>query len=169
MPISSKKQKRSLETGALIQFSEALAVQLGAGHFSFHELCSPPEPDGLCSLDGQSLHVEVAHIYGRESDAKKLVGCTGKSAVTREQEILSAMRPLGARLLEPLNDLLANKATKTYQTSRVWLLIRSASPLWNLDDFRENKVNIAIPSVHPFKQIWLLCDTRASFGVLRLV
>ena len=166
MPMSS--EKCGLETGALNQFSDALAVMWGEARFAFHELRDPPEPDGLCSLDGQSLHVEVAHFYGTRSDTKQLLGRTGKSAPTPEEQLLSRLVPLDARLLTPLNCLLADKATKTYQTSRVWLLIRSAFPLWNFNDFQENKRNIAIPSQHPFEQIWLLCGPRASFGVLRL-
>lgn len=161
-------EKYGLETGALNQFAEAFALEHGEGRFTFHELRSPPEPDGLCSLDGQTLHVEVGHVYGEESDAKRLLGRTGKSAATLEQRMRTAMMPLDGRLLMPLNSLLASKATKTYQTSRVWLLIRSASPLWGLEDFKEHQASLAIPPKHPFEQIWLLSGPRASFGVLRL-
>lgn len=161
-------EKHRLETGALNQFSEAFALEFGKGRFAFHELRSPPEPDGLCALDDQTLHVEVGHVYGKESDAKRLLGRTEKSAATPEQQMLSAMVSLDRRLLMPLNSLLASKATKTYQTSRVWLLIRSAFPLWSLADFKEHQASIAIPPVHPFEQIWLLCGPRASFGVLLL-
>jgi len=161
-------EKQGLETGALNQFSEVLALELGEGRFSFHELRSPPEPDGLCSLDGQLLHVEVGHFYGTQSDVKQLLGRTGKSAATPEQRMLSAMVPLDTKLLTPLNSLLASKATKIYRTSRVWLLIRSAFPLWSFEDFKDHQAIIAIPPAHPFEQIWLLCGPRASFGVLRL-
>lgn len=161
-------EKRDLETGALSQFSDALAILWGEARFAFHELRDPPEPDGLCSLDGKPLHVEVGHFYGTPSDAKRLLGRTGKSAPTPEEQLLSCLVPLDARLLTPLNRLLTEKATKTYQTSRVWLLIRSAFPLWSHSDFEEHQPSIAIPRQHPFEQIWLLCGPRASFGVLRL-
>jgi len=161
-------EKNGLEVAALNQFSEALALVLGEGRFSFHKLLSTPEPDGLCSFDGQQLHVEVAHVYGTESDAKQLLGRTGKSAATPEQQTLSNMVPLDARLLKPLNRLLADKATKKYQTERVWLLIRSAFPLWRLDDFKKHQASIEIPPAHPFEQIWLLCGPCTFFGVLRL-
>jgi len=161
-------EKHGLEAGALNEFSDALAILWGEARFEFHELRDPPEPDGLCSLGGQSLHVEVGHFYGTQSDAKQLLGRTGKSASTLEEQLHSCLVPLDARLLTPLNRLLADKATKTYQTSRVWLLIRSALPLWNLSDFEEHQAHIAIPPEHPFEQIWLLCGPRASFGVLRL-
>lgn len=161
-------EKQNLEIAALNQFAEALAVIWGNARFVFHELRDPPEPDGLCTLDGQSLHVEVGHLYGTQSDAKQLLGRTGKSTPTPEELLLSCMVPLDARLLTSLNRLLEDKATKSYQTSRAWLLIRSAFPLWNRSDFEEHQKNIAIPPQHPFEQIWLLCGPRASFGVLRL-
>ena len=161
-------EKHGLETGALSQFSDALANLWGEGRFAFHELRSPPEPDGFCSLDKQPLHVEVGHFYGMQSDAKQLLGRKGKSAATGEEKLLSSLVPLDAKLLTPLNRLLADKATKTYQSERVWLLIRSAFPLWNLDDFKAHQADIAIPEAHPFEQIWLLCGPRSSFGVLRL-
>lgn len=72
------------------------------------------------------------------------------------------------RLLVPLNKLLAEKATKIYSASPVWLLIRSAFPLWEQDDFMTHRSNILVPEVHPFEQIWLLCGAQASAGVLRL-
>lgn len=161
-------EKQNLEIGALNQFSDALAVMWGSERFLFRELRDPPEPDGLCSLDGQSLHVEVGHFYGTQSDAKQLLGRTGKSRPTPEELLHSCMVPLDSKLLTSLNRLLEDKATKSYQTSRVWLLIRSAFPLWELRDFKEHQEDIAIPPQHPFEQIWLLCGPRASFGVLRL-
>lgn len=161
-------EKQKLEFSALNQFSEALTALLGEGRFVFHELRDPPQPDGYCSFDGQPLHVEVGHIYGTRSDAKRLLGRTGKSTATPTEMMNARMVPLSARLLGPLNNLLADKATKTYQASRVWLLIRSAFPLWTIDDFREHQAAIRIPRPNHFEQIWLLCGPRVDFGVLRL-
>ncbi len=161
-------EKDGLEIGAITQFSEAMRSELGSGRFSFVELRKPPEPDGYCLLDGETLYVEVGHVYGTQSDAKQLLGRTGKSASSPEQKLHSAMVPLDRRLLTPLNILLVDKATKTYQASRVWLLIRSAFPLWDLHDFKEHQPSILVPEDHPFEQIWLLCGARASSGVLRL-
>lgn len=161
-------EKQKLEISALNQFSEALAAVLGEGRFVFHELRNPPQPDGYCSFDGQPLHVEVGHIYGTRSDAKRLLGRTGKSAAKPAEIMNARMVPLDAKLLRPLNELLADKATKTYQASRVWLLIRSAFPLWTIDDFKGHQAVIRIPQPHHFEQIWLLCGPRVDFGVLRL-
>lgn len=161
-------EKQGLEIGALNEFAEALVSEIGRGRFKFHRLLDPPEPDALCSFDGDLLHLEVAHVYGTQSDVKKLLGRKGKSAPTHAQQICSAEVPLDARLLAPLNDVLSNKATKRYQTSRVWLLVRSAFPLWSIVDFVGNQARIAVPVEHPFEKIWLLCGPRASFGLLRL-
>lgn len=161
-------EKQNLERGAITEFTEALASLIQPRSLVFHELRNPPEPDGFCSLDGKPLHIEVGHLYGTESDAKRLLGRNGKSAPTEKQVLQSALIPLDRRLLAPLNHLLAVKATKTYETDCVWLLIRSAFPLWNVSDFTEYKADIAIPSEHPFEQIWLLCGPQSSFGVLRL-
>jgi hypothetical protein len=166
MPKSS--EKHDLEIEALIQFTDALAALWGAHRFAFHELRSPPEPDGWCSFDGQPLHVEVGHFYGTAADAKQLLGRQGKSAATLEEQRLSDLVPIDIRLLTPLNRLLADKATKSYHAPRVWLLVRSAFPLWDRDDFLAHQAAIAIPDAHPFEQIWLLCGPRSSFGVLRL-
>ena len=161
-------EKHGLEIGALNQFAEALVPVLGEGRFTFDRLLKPPEPDALCSFDGQPLHVEVAHVYGTRSDARKLLGRTGKSAPTDVEQMCSAKMQLDVRLLTPLNDLLSDKATKKYQTSRVWLLIRSAFPLWCIVDFVGNQARIAVPVEHPFEKIWLLCGPRTSFGLLQL-
>lgn len=162
------REKHGLETGALTQFSEALANLWGERRFAFHELRNPPEPDGFCSLDGQPLHVEVGHFYGTQSDAKQLLGRKGKFAATSKEQLQSSLAPLNMRLLMPLNRLLAGKAAKTYKSQRVWLVIRSASPLWSLDDFKTYQADIIIPKTHPFEQIWLLCGPRSFFGVFRL-
>jgi hypothetical protein len=161
-------EKQGLERGAITAFSEALADLIPPINLLFHELREPPEPDGFCSLLGEFLHIEVGHIYGTESDAKRLLGRTGQSAPTEKQVLHASLTPLDQRLLVPLNNLLADKATKNYKSDRVWLLVRSGFPLWSVRDFEEHRQNIVIPSAYPFEQIWLLCGPDASFGVLRL-
>ena len=161
-------EKDGLETGAITQFVVAYGSITGAGELQFIELRSPPEPDSYCLLDGQPLYIEVGHVYGTQSDVKRLLGRTGKSAPSARQEFLSAMVPLDRRLLTPLNNLLLNKAKKTYSVARVWLLIRSAFPLWNRRDFEKHLKEILVPESHPFEQIWLLCGQTSSAGAIRL-
>lgn len=166
MPNSSEKYE--LEIEALNQFAEALTAHWGERRFAFQELRLPPEPDALCCLDGQPLHVEVGHFYGTQADAKQLLGRQGKSAATVREMQEAALVPLELRLLTPLNRLLADKATKSYHAPRVWLLVRSAFPAWSRKDFRAHLGGIAIPPNHPFEQIWLLCGPNASCGILQL-
>lgn len=160
-------EKRDLETAAVNEFSDALAGE-SAGRLRLLELREPPEPDALCDLDGRPLYVEVGHVYGTGSDAKVLLGRTGRSAATRDERMRSAMVSLDRRFIAPLNRLLREKAGKVYAAAPVWLLIRSAHPLWSLRDFRDHQSAIAVPSAHPFEQIWLLCGPRSSHGALRL-
>ena len=161
-------EKDGLESEALRQFSEALCSELKEPRFHFKELRQPPEPDAYCEFDGQPLYLEVGHVYGTTADIKQLLGRTGQSAPSQEDKLASAMIPLDLRILAPLNRLLAKKATKKYRATRIWLLIRSAFPLWDLRDFQEHQSRILIPSRHPFEQIWLLCGVKAPSGILRL-
>jgi hypothetical protein len=152
----------------LEQFAETLAPIFGVGEFTFERLLNPPKPDALCYLNGHELHVEVAHVYGSESDAKVLLGRKGESVPTGEQLKQTRIVPLDIRILTPLNKILINKAGKNYETNRVWLLVRSGFPLWNKDDFIEHRSKIQIPISHPFEKIWLLCGKQASDGVLQI-
>lgn len=161
-------EKDRLETGAISQFVEAFCSKSEKDTLQFVELRKPPEPDGYCLLEGQPLYIEVGHSYGTQSDVKRLLGRTGKSAPTEDQELWARMTPLDRRLLMPLNTLLAKKARKTYSASRVWLLIRSASPLWDRYDFEQHLNSIVVPESHPFEQIWLLCGQRSLDGTIRI-
>ena len=161
-------EKRGLESGALSQFSDWFESEFGPGRFVFNRFLDPPMPDALCFLDGDPLHVEIAHFYGTESDARLLLGRTGRRAPTIREQGESAMVPLDNRLLVPLNRLLQRKASKNYTARPIWLLIRSAFPLCDIAYFKRYRIQIRVPIPHPFEQIWLLCDPRVSLGALQL-
>jgi hypothetical protein len=161
-------EKRGLESGALSQFSDWFESEFGPGRFVFDQFLDPPMPDALCFLDGEPVHVEIAHFYGTESDARLLLGRIGKSAPTPRERRESAMVPLDNRLLVPLNRLLEIKADKNYAARPVWLLIRSAFPLCDVAYFSGYKAQIRVPSRLPFEQIWLLCGPRVSLGACKL-
>ncbi|MGD9549333.1 MAG: hypothetical protein AB7V45_17555 [Candidatus Krumholzibacteriia bacterium] len=161
-------EKRDLEKAALREFGIALA-QAGLGNFEVHEMLEPPAPDALCSLNGKEVFVEVAHVYGTETDAKLLLGRQGRSAGDPEEHKRDALRELGSRVIGPLNKLLATKARKTYARAPVWLLIRSGSPLLEYADYATwYRDEITVPADGPFEEIWLLCGPLASSGALRL-
>jgi hypothetical protein len=161
-------EKHGLEISAINEFSQALANEIGCNRFSFVRMCSPPKPDAECSFDGQVLYVEITHVYGTDADTRRLLGRVGNAAAKSIDIAKAAMKPLGARLLEPLNEILQKKMAKAYSSGPIWLLIRSAHPLGSEANFAELQADILVPVNHPFDQIWLLCGPRASFGVLRI-
>ena len=157
-----------MEFGAIQQFQEVIN-SLNIGYdFHFVEPRNPPEPDYFCTLNGTELFVEIAHLYGTETDAKRLLGRKGKSEPSKLQVTQSTLIPLNTRLIAPLNLRLKEKALKKYNASRVWLVIRSAFPLWEKEDFEQHISEIIVPTSHPFEEIWLLCGPRARFGAIKL-
>lgn len=160
-------EKQALEQGAIENFSTAYTED-AESTLQFVKLIEPPFPDGMCTLNGNNIYIEVGHIYGTTSDTKHLLARTGKSAPTKEGKKYSRLIPLNGRLINPLNRLLEKKSNKKYNGSPVWLLIRNAMPLWSKEDFQDHLNDIIIPSNHPFDQIWLLCGPRSDFGILKL-
>jgi len=140
----------------------------------------PAKPDISCHLDGKPLDLEIAHLYASVSEAKLLT-----AAITRQVDNKPASHPCRKelelaryldellhinreqRLQTALGHILSRKAQKHYQSQRVWLVIRNASPIWHADDFRR-----CVPSLrlqpHPFEQIWLLPDFAGQQPPLQL-
>jgi len=135
----------------------------------------PAKPDISCYLDGQPLDMEIAHLYANSSEAKTITHqlndsahSTGNGNGQREtkwngnQELFNYLADLSEmdkakRLKTALVRILNSKSHKTYDSKRVWLIIRNASPIWQFDDFLD-----VIPHIHllkhPFEKIWLLPD-----------
>ena len=81
------------------------------------------------------------------------------------------------RLTSALSQILSNKSNKTYNSNRVWLVIRNVSPLWQVKDFKQyikhfptpvNKDQESQVFHHPFEQIWLLPDFAGNEPPIRL-
>lgn len=161
-------EKQGLEMGAVSQFAEAFTAECGRGTLVFDSLLQPPHPDTHCSLNGATVYIEVAHIYGTSIDARHLLGRTGRAASTDREHLMASRVALDKRLLAPLNDVLAQKATKAYLGNPIWLLIRNGFALWGRDDFISHQDQIKVPASHPFLEIWLLCGPRPDLGLLRL-
>jgi hypothetical protein len=49
-----------------------------------------------------------------------------------------------------------------------WLVIRNASPLWRVEDFKRCRKHFDMPE-NPFDQVWLLPDFNGSQEPIRLV
>ena len=71
------------------------------------------------------------------------------------------------RLETALTRLLTNKAKKTYDSPRVWLVIRNASPLWKSKEFERCIEGFNMPK-NPFEQIWLLPEFDGSEPPIRI-
>lgn len=160
-------EKAALEKFAVIQFCNAFNSQFKAD-LTYIERCDPPFPDVKCSLNGNSIFIEVAHLYGAGSDAKRLLGRQGTSYPRREEQETARLTPLHIRIGQDLSRILRQKSGKTYTAHPAWLLVRNANPLWDYSDFTSYVPNIEIPAKNPFLQIWLLCGLRAESKVIEL-
>jgi hypothetical protein len=141
----------------------------------------PSRPDISCHLNGQPLDLEIAHLYASTSEAKILTreiieqvqgGEPFISPSKKEQELLDYLADLinissQQRLVTALTRILASKAQKTYDSPRVWLIIRNASPLWRAEDFIQCIPYFQVAE-NPFEQIWLLPEFDGSQPPIQL-
>jgi hypothetical protein len=121
----------------------------------------PSKPDISCHLDGEPLDLEIAHLYASASEAKILtqeiiLQTQGTEAAVnasdKELELLNYLADLvemdsKLRLETALTRLLTNKAKKTYDSPRVWLVIRNASPLWKSKEFERCIEGFNMPKI----------------------
>lgn len=143
----------------------------------------PTKPDISCHLNGQPLDLEIAHLYASASEAKLLteeiteqvqtrseLASSHKKPGNKQQELLRYLSELvemdsTQQLITALGHILSSKAKKHYDSQRVWLVIRNASPVWNADHFRAVLPQLArrfSHTSHPFEQIWLLPEFDGS-------
>lgn len=127
----------------------------------------PKKPDVTCYLDNQRLDLEIAHLYGSEEEAKLILGREANLRTLDALHHLIAV-PVGERLLNALNAILASKAEKSYHSDRVWLVLRNANPLWSREDLESNLHRVTLPKDHPFEQIWVVGDMEGESGILQL-
>ena len=122
----------------------------------------------------RKAYKKLAKVYhpdmnnGSEAEAMKILG-RSLSAETQsalaEQEL---EHNTDQRLVSALNRILRQKAEKTYQSQRAWLLIRNAHPQWNARKIIQFINKIQVPASHPFEQIWILGDMHGKSGILQL-
>ena len=161
-------EKGALERAAVEQFAEIFSALVGRGHLRFHALLPPPQPDAHCFLSDADIYIEVAHIYGTDADARRILGRTGYAEPSHEEQLHSSLVPLNHRVISQLNMVLAQKSKKTYTSSPIWLVVRNAFPLWKDTDFQRHRNQIQVPASCPFSEIWLVCGPRVDFGLMRL-
>ena len=127
----------------------------------------PAKPDVSCYLEQQRLDLEIAHLYGSEAEAMKILGRELKGATLDALQSLSHF-PVAERLLAALDKLISNKAQKSYDSDKVWLVIRNAHPDWHAQELEQAPHLLQIPAQHPFEQIWLVADMTGQAGLVPL-
>lgn len=128
----------------------------------------PTKPDTSTLLEGERLDLEIAHLYGTEEEAMKLLGRALPEATRLALHLLERTTDTDQRLTNALNRILQNKSEKTYKTKRVWLVIRNMHPDWDADRIRKQCAVIDVPKNHPFEQIWIVGDVHGQSGIVRL-
>ncbi len=162
-------EKADLEKFAAIEFCKAYNRLNPGHHLTYVERCRPPLPDTRCTLADDDVYVEVAHVYGCPSDAKRLLGRQGHSYPGAAEQQQARLTPLSARIGDNLARVLQRKCEKTYSTASVWLLVRNANPLWTYCDFHSYLADTTFTlGKHPFEQLWLLCGRGADSGLIDL-
>jgi hypothetical protein len=148
----------------------------------------PSRPDISCHLNNKPLDLEIAHLYASHSEAKILareiveqvqdqrtpLSPDQKELIVsdKELELLNYLFDLAAmdsqqRLITALTRILTSKGQKSYRSPRVWLIIRNASPLWQVKDFEQCMKQFKVPE-NPFEQIWLLPEFDGSQRPIQL-
>lgn len=121
-------------------------------------------PDAVLRADdGMVLGLEVAHLYGDGEEARFVLN--------RSPKRIFGLQEFGA-VLERLEKLIKKKAEVASRydcTFPLVLLVRSASPLWEPDDFRR-AARFPPPVPAPFQEAWLLARKgwEAGWQLLRL-
>ena len=140
----------------------------------------PAKPDISCHLNNQPLDLEIAHLYASASEAKLLTEElidqvdpeSHPRASNKDLELLRYLSELvemnsQQRLQTALTHILNRKAEKHYDSKRVWLVIRNASPIWQNEDFDTCMAKLHLQP-HPFEKIWLLPDFSGEQPAIQL-
>ncbi len=164
---SSSAEKLHLEHEAAKLFMRS--YEKSTGHEIRHIWHNQPiRPDVSCELEGERLDLEIAHLYGSEQEAMKILGRNLTDKTRDELKQQACCSNVHQRLLNALNRILTNKAQKHYDSKKVWLVIRNAHPAWTADSITHLRQQIDVPTHHPFEQIWIVADLKANSGIVQL-
>lgn len=165
--ISSEQEKIELEHQAAKLFMRWYEKNTGEKiRHIWHN--QPHKPDVSCYLKGERLDMEIAHLYGSEAEAMRILGRELGEKTQQELRRQELFSDPHERLLEALQRILLSKATKTYRTKRVWLVIRNANPAWTSDEITSLQHKIQVPDGHQFEQIWIVGDMEGKTGIVQL-
>ncbi|MAA70730.1 MAG: hypothetical protein CL679_03265 [Bermanella sp.] len=164
---SSEEEKLILEHDAAKLFMRQYE-QL-TGHEIRHIWHNQPKrPDVSCMLEGEKLDLEIAHLYGSPKEAMDILKQGINRNVQHQLERQEKLSDIHERLISALNAILKNKAGKTYDSERVWLVIRNAHPAWDREQVLQAMHEITVPYGYQFDQIWLVADFSGESGIVRL-
>lgn len=164
---SSEEEKLKLEHDAAKLFMRQ--YEKSTGHHIRHIWHNQPKrPDVSCMLDGKRLDLEIAHLYGSSQEAVDILKQGITTNTKHELELQETIADTNERLIGALNAILKNKASKIYDSERVWLVIRNAHPTWNCQSALVAMDKIKIPSGYQFEQIWLVGDFKGESGIVRM-
>lgn len=154
--MANKDEKKLLEKAAVYWFIQGVKKLCGIEysikkHFGEDGIS---KPDFILRAKDQEIALEVTHLFYDEHEARLLLGKS--SHVSDEIQYVSKM-------LDTLNDIIANKVNKKYDYSgRIELLIRSVSPAFAIPHFITNITNINLENTDSFYHIWLLSRNENS-------
>ncbi|GGY40388.1 hypothetical protein GCM10011297_11620 [Bacterioplanes sanyensis] len=161
----SEVEKRKLEHDAARLFMRRFEQDTGQPmrHIWHNE---PRKPDTSCFYQGRQLDLEIAHLYASEDEAKWVSGRQEHDPIWWYlQELLELSQP--QQLKHALGRLLASKASKHYDSERVWLVIRNASPAWSREQITQTLHTLNIDQGE-FEQIWLLPDFAGEQPLIQI-
>ena len=167
MNLSSEEEKIELEHEAARLFMRWYEKTTGEKiRHIWHN--RPQKPDVSCYLNGERLDLEIAHLYGSEQEAMRILGRNLDQRTQEELQALALFSNPHERLLQALNRILCSKSLKAYKSARVWLVIRNANPAWTRDEILQLQHHIDVPDNHPFEQIWMVGDMQGESGIVQL-
>ncbi|WP_100641918.1 hypothetical protein [Alteromonas facilis] len=167
MSRASESEKLALELEAASVFLDWYAT-------SYDVQCrlikpnQPAKPDVTCQIGNDKVDIEIAHLYGSEKEAMKILGRTLTDSTRYELQQLMLEGDTQQRLCAALKRILKQKAEKHYHSEKVWLVVRNVHPDWRPVELLSQQAFIDIPEDHPFECIWLIGDRSATSGVIRL-
>ncbi len=163
----SELEKRQLEKRATLAFIRAYKHGYKKSICFLHHN-APVKPDVTCSLEHEQLDLEIAHLYGSEQEAMQHLGRDIPQDTLAELRAINGQQDPKQRLVASLNRLLFKKSLKSYDSTRVWLVICNTHPFWRVDATASLKNDLEIPAEFAFEQIWLVNDTTGKDGIVRL-
>ncbi|MFX4263524.1 hypothetical protein ACOBQJ_15165 [Pelotomaculum propionicicum] len=144
-------EKWLLEQAAAEHFVAALN-KLYATSYRVIEHSDKPDVIIRDLASGDTIGIEVTHLFYNGDEAKELLGKSDESNSRPDNDIVVI------ELIEKLNDLLEQKAQKARgynHNHKLSLLVRVASPVFGTDDFDRFEHYIRVP-ISDYRHIWLL-------------